>query len=70
MNHYAIIATDGRVLDVFTSKHDAGHPSVINEGTRRASAQSERGQWVYAEEPCQVGDVLDVDSDGCATVAP
>lgn len=66
MNHYAIITEDNRVLDVFTSEHDAGHRDVVDEGSRRA--ESEGATWVYVEEPCQVGDTLDVDADGCATV--
>jgi hypothetical protein len=63
MNYYAAIDQSNRVTHVWTSELDAGHPDVQSKGRQH-------GRWVYVEESCVVGDYLDVDSDGCATVIP
>lgn len=68
MNYYAVISRDDRVLAVHTSEHDSGHPDVVSECERLLVAQGCGGTWVYVDGPCQVGDVLDVDADGYATV--
>lgn len=61
VNYYATINDSNEVTYVYTSEHDAGHPEVRDHF-------GGSGLWVYVEEPCFVGDVLDVDDDGCATV--
>lgn len=67
MHYYAIISTHNCVIDVFTSELDAGAPLVQFEGERRA-ARHTGARWVYVDGRCLVGETLDVDSDGCATV--
>lgn len=60
-NIYAEIDDDNVVSDLFIHEGDAGHPDVVAWGHGK--------RWVYVEEECKVGDRLDVDDNGCATVA-
>lgn len=61
MNYYAAVTGDDRVTAIHRSPHDAGHPDVQAWGRQHR-------RWVYVEEPCEIGDRLAVEEDGCATV--
>lgn len=66
MNTYAI-EVRGLVVEVVRDPRDAGSDALSAEITRRAAALP-GATWVYVEEQCKPGDVLDIDEEGCARV--